>query len=87
MSIISKERINMTADELKTFCKEMGLTYKELAEKLGMSEGGLKNAIINDKITSSIEHSFNMYKRILELENELKEVEALRTALKSLLKI
>lgn len=77
----------MTADELKTFCKETGLTYKELAEKLGMSEGGLKNAIINDKITSSIEHSFNMYKRILELENELKEVEALRTALKSLLKI
>lgn len=76
----------MTADELKAFCKEMGLTYKELAEKLGMSEGGLKNAIINDKITSSIEHSFNMYKRILELENELKDFTALKDILKNITK-
>lgn len=77
----------MTSEELKAFCKEMKLTYKELAGILGMSEGGLKNAIINDKITTSIEHSFKMYKRILELENELKELENLRTTLKNLLKI
>lgn len=76
----------MTSEELKVFCKEMGLTYKELADKLGMSEGGLKNAIINDKITASIEHSFNMYKRILELENELKEFTALKNILKNITK-
>ena len=43
-----------------------------------MREGGLKNATVQDKITSSIEHSLEMYKRILELENELKEVENLK---------
>lgn len=77
----------MTAEQLKEFCKQRNLTYKELAEKIGMSEGGLKNAIINDKITASIAHSVKMYQRILELETELKEVENLKTALKALLKI
>ena len=77
----------MTAQEIKDFCKSQNLKYKDLAEILGMSEGGLKNAIVQDKITPSIEHSLKMYKRILELENELKEVENLKSALKALLKL
>lgn len=35
----------MTSEELKQFCKERNLTYKELGELIGMSEGGLQNAI------------------------------------------
>jgi hypothetical protein len=77
----------MTADELKQFCKEKNITYKELAEKIGMSEGGLKNAIATDSISKSIEHSLKMYSRILELEAEVRQIEILRDALKGILKI
>ncbi len=37
----------MTADELKAFCKEMGLTYKELAELIGMTEPSLRGGNFN----------------------------------------
>ncbi|EAB5416913.1 transcriptional regulator [Campylobacter jejuni] len=76
----------MTAQEIKDFCKERNLTYKELARYLGLSEGGLTNAIANDKITASIEHSFKMYQRILELENDLKDFEELKNLLEKILK-
>ncbi|CUU88954.1 Uncharacterised protein [Campylobacter hyointestinalis subsp. hyointestinalis] len=77
----------MTSEELKAFCKERNLTYKELAEKIGMTEGSLKNAIATNNITKSIEHSLGMYNRILELEAEVKQLENLRAVLKELLKI
>ena len=77
----------MTAEELKAFCKERNLTYKELAEKIGMSVGGLKYAIATDSISKSIEHSLKMYSRILELEAEVKQIEILRDTLKGILKI
>ncbi|MFY4690395.1 helix-turn-helix domain-containing protein [Campylobacter jejuni] len=76
----------MTAQEIKEFCKEQGLTYKQLAKHLGLSEGGLTNAIANDKITASIEHSLKMYQRILELENDLKDFEELKNILEKILK-
>ncbi|EAI8473576.1 transcriptional regulator, partial [Campylobacter coli] len=34
----------MTSEELKQFCKERNLTYKELAELIGFGEGAVKNA-------------------------------------------
>ncbi|MCE3037498.1 transcriptional regulator [Helicobacter sp. faydin-H20] len=85
--IIVKQRSKeVTADELKAFCKEQNLTYKELAKHLGLSEGGLTNAITNDKITASIEHNFKMYQRILKLENDLKDFEDLKILLEKILK-
>ena len=77
----SKE-VNMTADELKQFCKERNLTYKELAEKIGVSEGGLKNAIIADKITAQVERSVEMIKRIEILEAKLQKAESIRQIFK-----
>lgn len=72
----------MTADELKQFCKERNLTYKELAEKIGVSEGGLKNAIIADKITAQVERSVEMIKRIEILEAKLQKSESIRQIFK-----
>jgi len=72
----------MTADELKQFCKERNLTYKELAEKIGVSEGGLKNAIIADKITAQVERSVEMIKRIEILEAKLQKAESIRQIFK-----
>ena len=72
---------------VKKTCKELGLTYKELAEKIGYSEGGLKNAAASDSVTINIEHAIKMYLKILELEAEVKEMQQLRETLKKLLQI
>ena len=42
----------MTAADVKEFGKEQNLTYKQLAEKIGMTEGSLKVAITTDKFSS-----------------------------------
>ncbi len=77
--------MSLEAQEIKDFCKEQGLTYKQLAEQIGLSEGGLTNAITNNKITQSIEHSFRMYQKILRLESDLKDYESLKSLLTKIL--
>ncbi|QKF64517.1 hypothetical protein [Campylobacter corcagiensis] len=76
----------MTADELKAFCKEMGLTYKELAELIGYGEGAIKSAVSTNNISKPMEHAINMYVEILKLKNELDEAKKAKDILKSWLK-
>lgn len=72
----------MTADELKAFCKETGLTYKELAELIGNSEATIHSAIAKGKISEPMAKSILMYKEILELKEKLKEYAELKNVLK-----
>lgn len=76
----------MTAQEIKDFCKEQGLTYKELAEFIGMTEPSIKTALSVDKISNQIEASINLLKKIKEQEQELKEFRALKEILINLTK-
>ena len=52
----------MTAQDIKDFCKEQGLTYKELAELIGMTEGGLKNTFTTEKVSAQTEKSIELLK-------------------------
>ena len=63
----------MTAQDLKDFCKAQNLTYKELGELIGMTEGRIKTALSVGKISAQIEASINLLKKIKEQEQELKE--------------
>ncbi|EPU8950454.1 transcriptional regulator [Campylobacter jejuni] len=76
----------MTAQEIKEFCKEEGLTYKQLAELIGMTEPSLKTALSIDKISNQIEASMNLLKTIKKQEQELKEFKTLKEILKKALK-
>lgn len=73
----------MTAQEIKDFCKEQGLTYKDLAELIGFGEGAVKNAISTEKISFQMTHAINMLKRIIELEAKLKKAEAIKKDFKA----
>lgn len=66
----------------KRIAKLLGLTYKELAEKLGYSEPGLKSAIQKDKISGPMMMTLNLLmenKRLkdenAELKNQLKNIQ------------
>lgn len=73
----------MTADELKTFCKELGITQRELAERIGMSADSLNNAVNQNKISKMAENSINLILENESLKNELKKYEILKEALKN----
>lgn len=76
----------MTAQEIKDFCKEQGLTYKQLGELIGMTEGSLNSAFTQNKISNQIKASINLLKKIKEQEQELKEFKALKEILINLTK-
>uniref|UniRef100_UPI003AF9255F helix-turn-helix domain-containing protein n=1 Tax=Campylobacter fetus TaxID=196 RepID=UPI003AF9255F len=75
----------MTSEELKAFCKERNLTYKELAELIGNSEPTIHSAIAKGKLSEPMSKSVEMYKEILNLKEQLKEYNELKKVLKKAL--
>lgn len=75
----------MTSDDVKSFCKQQNLTYRELAAILGNSEASLHSAIAKGVLSTPMSRSIEMYKEILRLRDELKEYEVLKQALKKAL--
>lgn len=74
----------MTADELKAFCKETGLTYKELAELIGFSEPSLRATISAGKISSQTEAAINLLKENIDLKKELQNWETIKEIFKNI---
>ncbi|EAL5974109.1 transcriptional regulator, partial [Campylobacter coli] len=73
------------AQEIKEFCKEQGLTYKQLGELIGMSEGGLQNAIKKDSISDQTTKAIELLKEIEILKEQLADYENLKQLLKKAL--
>ncbi len=78
----------MTAEEnlIKATCKELNLTYKQLGEMIGYGEGAIKNSASTGNVSEPMAHAIKMYKRILELEHEVADSEAVKENLKRWLK-
>ncbi|HED7866684.1 TPA: helix-turn-helix domain-containing protein [Campylobacter coli] len=75
----------MTAQEIKEFCKNIGITQKELAEKVGMSQEGLNSILSTGKISKTLEASINLLMENGKLKQELKNYENLKNSLKQAL--
>ncbi|AQW85596.1 hypothetical protein CPIN18021_0357 [Campylobacter pinnipediorum subsp. caledonicus] len=71
------------ADEnlIKQTCKELGLTYKQLGEMIGISEGRVKQLAITE-VGEQVEKSCSMLIKIKELEAKLNEQKELQALLK-----
>ncbi len=67
---------------VKKVCKELGLTYKELAEKIGYSEGALKMAVQRNNVSPQMEKAIKLYLENLELKKELEELHELKKLIK-----
>ena len=50
---------------VKRVSKELGLTYKELGEKIGYTEGNLKRAVHDNRTTSQLKKAIELYLRNL----------------------
>lgn len=70
---------------IKKTCKELGLTYAQLAEEIGYGEGALKVAVSNSKISKPMQKAIEMYLEIKDLKNQLNEYNELKELLKKAL--
>ena len=71
---------------IKYTCKELGLTYKELGEIIGYTEGALKTAVSSNKVSNSLNKAIALYKKILKLEKDLENSNQMKKSLREWLK-
>ena len=67
---------------IKKVCKELGITYKQLGEKIGISESSLRSAASTGKISKQLQKAIELYLENLELKKELEEFQELKEMLK-----
>ena len=71
---------------IKKTCKELGLTYAQLGEAIGVKEQSLRNMSSSNKITEQVEQSINLLIENSELKKQLSDCNILKEALKNLIK-
>jgi len=76
----------MSENIVKKTAKELGLTYKQLGEMIGLSEAHIKRLSTNKEISEQVNKSIEMLLKIRELELEIKEVREFKELLKKLTK-
>jgi len=71
---------------VKRVSKELGLTYKELGEKIGYTEGNLKRAVHDNRTTQQLEKAIELYLNNLKLEEKLNEVDEMKKQMQTFFK-
>lgn len=66
---------------IKLTCKELGLTYKQLAEEIGYNGNTLNNASRQEKISEPLEKAIKLYRENLKLKEELEDFHTLKKIL------
>ena len=66
---------------IKKTCKELGLTYRELGERIGLTEASIKRLATSDEINFQVEKSLQMLLKIHALECELQDFRTLKQLL------
>jgi len=80
------QMVKTEENKIKKTCKELGLTYRELGEKIGVSEGTIKSSVSTNKISLQITRAIELLLETIQLKQELSEVEQLKNILKNLTK-
>lgn len=71
---------------IKKTCKELGLTYRELGERIGYSEATLNKNASTGEISKSIEVAINLYLETIELKKQLKQFQLLKEIIRDISK-
>ena len=69
---------------VKRVSKELGLTYRELGEKIGYSESTLRKSVSENRITLQLEKAIELYLKTLEFEKDRKEMESIKENIRTL---
>lgn len=76
----------MEENIVKATAKRLGMTYRELAESLGVSEGTIKQNAVKDDISDQIAKACELLIENQELKAKLDKTQQLKETLQELLK-
>ena len=76
----------MNDNIVKKVCKDLKLTYKELGEKIGYSEGAINKAGHSGQVSKSMQKAIELYLENLQLKKKLESYNNLKNILKELMK-
>ncbi len=68
---------------VKKVCKELGVTYKELGEKIGYSENAISNSA-RGKVSKQLETAIKLYLKNIEYEKELQQFQQFKEFIKNI---
>ncbi len=71
---------------VKRVSKELGITYKELAENIGYSESILRQSVSKNKLTSQLKRALELYEETVKLKKEKEETEKMKALIKTFFK-
>ena len=71
---------------VKKVSKELGLTYKELGEKIGYSEGNLRRSVSKNQISGQLKKALELYLEIVKLKESKEKISRTKELLTTLLK-
>ncbi|TLE12555.1 XRE family transcriptional regulator [Helicobacter apodemus] len=69
---------------IKKTCKELGLTYRELGERIGYSEEAISKSARTNKISVPMQRACEMFLQIKELESKVATLNELSLILQKL---
>lgn len=76
------ENINI----VKKVCKELGLTYRELGEKIGYGEEAISKASRTGEISKTMQKAIELYLETLQLKKDLHTFNNLKDILNKITK-
>ena len=66
---------------IKKTCKELGLTYRELGERIGYSESAINNASRQENLSEPLKKAIELYLENLNLKEQLQDFYTLKAIL------
>ncbi len=70
-----------TENIVKKVCKELGLTYKELGERIGYSEGSIRNMASKGEISEPVKKSIELLYELKKCQEQLEDCKQLERIL------
>jgi aminoglycoside phosphotransferase family enzyme len=70
---------------VKRVSKELGLTYKELGEKVGYSEGNLRRSVSKNQLSMQLKKAIELYLEIEKLKESKAKIKEKKELLETLL--
>ena len=58
---------------VKKVSKELGLTYKELGEKIGYTESNLRRSVSKNQLSGQLKKAIELYLEIVKLKENVEE--------------
>ena len=70
---------------VKRVSKELGLTYRELGERIGYSESNLRKSVSQNRLSSPLKKSLELYLKVVKFQNEKEDTKKMKEILRTLI--